>query len=61
MWNAGLDESQLELKLLGEISTTWYADDTILMAESEKQLKSLLIRVKEESEIARWTLNIKKN
>ena len=58
MWNAGLDESQLELKLLGEISTTWYADDTILMAESEKELKSLLMKVKRGSEKVGLKLNI---
>ena len=49
MRNAGLDEAQLESRLLGGISITSYADDTILMAESE-ELKSLLMKVKEESE-----------
>ena len=48
MRNAGLDEAQLESRLLGGISITSYADDTILMAESE-ELKSLLMKVKEES------------
>ena len=60
--NARLDQSQAGIKIARRnIYSLRYADDTILMAESEKQLKSLLIRVKEESEIARWTLNIKKN
>ena len=68
MWNAGLDESQLEWKLLGEISTTWYADDTTLihdmqmiplsLAESEKELKSLLMKVKRGSEKVGLKLNI---
>ena len=54
MWNAGLDELQaLESRLLREISTTSdMAGDTTLMAESEEELKSLLMRVKEESEKA---------
>ena len=53
-WNAGLNELQvLESRLLGEISTTSdMAGDTTLMAESEEELKSLLMRVKEESEKA---------
>ena len=51
MWNAGLDEAQAEIKIAGRnINNLRYADDTILMAESEKELKSLLIKVKEESE-----------
>ena len=50
MWKAELYESQLEWKLLGEISTTWYADDTTLMAESEKELKILFMKVKRGSE-----------
>ena len=41
---------KLESRLSGEISITWYADDTTLMAESEEELKSLLMKVKEESE-----------
>jgi len=56
MGNAGLDEAmnhKLESRLLGEIfNNLKYADDTILMAESEEELKSLLTRVKEESEKA---------
>ena len=48
MWNARLDESQARLKIAGRnINNLSYADDTTLMAESEEELKSLLIRVKE--------------
>ena len=62
MWNAGLDELQaLESRLLREISTTSdMAGDTTLMAESEEELKSLLMRVKEESEKVGLKLNIQK-
>ena len=50
MWNAGLDNSQAEIKIAGEnINNLIYADNTTLMAESEEELKSLL-KVKEESE-----------
>ena len=50
MWNAGLDEAQAGIKIVGRnINNLWYADDTTLMAESE-ELKSLLMKVKEESE-----------
>ena len=50
MQNAGLDESQAGIKIAGlNINNLRYADDTILMAESEEYLKSLLMRVKEES------------
>ena len=59
MRNAGLDEAQLESRLLGGISITSYADDTILMAESE-ELKSLLIKVKEESLKSWLKINIQK-
>ena len=59
MWNARLDKHKLESRLPGEISTTWYADDTIPMAESE-ELKSLLMRVKEENEKTGLRLNIQK-
>ena len=53
MWNAGLDELQaLESRLLGEISTSDMAGDTTLMVESEEELKSFLMRAKEESEKA---------
>ena len=51
MRNAGLDEAQAGIKIAGRnINNLIYADDTILMAESEEELKSLLIKVKEESE-----------
>ena len=51
MRNAGLDESQAGIKIAGRnINNLRYADDTILMAESEEELKSLLMKVKEESE-----------
>ena len=50
MWNAGLDESQAGIKIAGRISSNLrYADDITLMAESEEELKSLLMKVKEES------------
>ena len=51
---------KLESRLLGEISITRYADDTILMSESEEELKSLLLKVKEENEKADLKLNIQK-
>ena len=61
MWNAGLDEEQAGIKISGRnINSFWYADDTTLMAESEEELKSLLIKVKEESENIGLKLNIKK-
>ena len=51
MWNAGLDVAQAEIKIARRnISNLRYADDTTLMAESEEELKSLLMTVKEESE-----------
>ena len=51
MWNARLDDAQAGIKIAGiKIDTLRYADDTTLMAESEKELKSLLMKVKEESE-----------
>ena len=59
MRNTGLDDAQAESRLLGEISITWYADDTTLLAES-KELKSLLMKVKEESEKVGLKLNIQK-
>ena len=62
MQNAGLDESQSGIKIVGRnISSLKYADDTTLMAESEEELRRLLMRVKEESEKAGLKLNIKKN
>ena len=60
MWNAGLDEAQAGIKIPGRnINNLRYADDTTLMAESEEELKSLLMRVKE-NEKAGLKLNIKK-
>ena len=51
MWNARLDESQAAIKIaMRNINNLRYADDIILMAESEEQLKSLLMKVKEETE-----------
>ena len=50
MWNARLDEAQAGIKIARSINNLRYADDTTLMAESEKELKSLLMKVKEESE-----------
>ena len=61
MWNARLDESQAGIKIAGRKSNNLrYADDTTLMAESKEKLKSLLIRVKEESKKAGLKLNIHK-
>ena len=60
MWNAGLDEAPAGIKLAGRnINNLRYADDTTLMAEN-KELKSLLMKVKEESEKAVLKLNIQK-
>ena len=56
MQNAGLDEAQAGIKIAGR----WQADDTTLMAESEKELKSLLMKVKVESEKVGLKLNIQK-
>ena len=60
MWNAGLDESQARIKIGGSISNLRYADDTTLLAESKEELKSLLMKVKEESKNAGLKLNIQK-
>ena len=61
MRNAGLDEAQARIKIAGRnINNLRYADDTTLMAESEEELKSLLMKVKEESEKAGLMLNIQK-
>ena len=61
MRNAGLDEAQAEIKIAGRnINNLRYADDTILMTESEEELKSLLMKVKEESEKDGLNLNIQK-
>ena len=61
MRNAGLEEAQAEMKIARRnISNLRYADDTTLMAESEGELKSLLMKVKEESEKAGLTIDIQK-
>ena len=61
MKNAGLDETQAGVKISGRnINNLRYADDTTLMAESEEELKSLLMKVKEESEKVGLKLNIQK-
>ena len=61
MWNAGLDEAQAGIKIAGRnINNLSYTDDTTLMAEREEELKSLLMKVKEESEKADLKLNIQK-
>ena len=61
MQNAGLDEAQAGIKIAGRnINNLRYADDTTLMAGSEKELKSLLMKVKEESEKVGLKLNIQK-
>ena len=61
MWNAGLDKAQAGIKISGRnINNLRYADDTTLMAESKEDLKSLLMRMKEESEKAGLKLNIEK-
>ena len=62
MRNAGLDELQSGIKIGGRnINNLIYADDTALMAESKEELKSLLMRVKKESERAGLKLNVKNN
>ena len=61
MWNAGLDASQAGIKIAGRnIDILRYEADTTLMADSEEELKSLLMRIKEESEKVSFKLNIKK-
>ena len=61
MWNAGLDEAKFEIKIARRsINNLRYADDTTLMAESEQELKSLLMKVKEESDKAGLKLSIQK-
>ena len=61
MRNAGLEEAQTRIKIAGKnINNLRYADDTILMAESEEELKSLLMKVKVESEKVGLKLNIQK-
>ena len=62
MWNAGLDEGQAGSKVPGRnINNLRYANDTTLMAESKEELKTLLMKVKEESEKAGLELNIQKS
>ena len=59
IWNTGVDEAQAGIKIAGKnINSLRYADDTTLMAESIKELKSLLMKVKEESEKVGLKLNI---
>ena len=61
MWNSGLDEAQAGIKIARRnINNRRYADDTTLMVESEEELKSLLMKLKEESEKAGLKLNIQK-
>ena len=60
MKNAGLNEAQTGIKIAGSNNNLRYTDDATLMAESEEELKSLLMRVKEESEKAGLKLNIQK-
>ena len=61
MWNVGLDEAQAGIKILGRnINNLRYADDTILTTESKEELKSLLMKVKEESEKSGLKLSTQK-
>ena len=61
MWNAGLDEAQAGIKIAGRnINNLRYADGTTIMAENEEELKSLLMKMKEESEKAGLKLNSQK-
>ena len=61
MWNAGLDDAQAGIKIAGRnIDNLRYTDDTTLMEESEEELKSLLMKVKEKSEKVGLKLNIQK-
>ena len=61
MWNTRLDEAQAGIKIAGRnINSLRYADDTTLMEESEEELKSLIMKVKEESEKAGLKLDIQK-
>ena len=62
MWDAKIDEAQFRIKSVRRnIYNLWYVDDTTLMAESKEKLKSLLMKVKEESEKAGFKLNIQKS
>ena len=59
MWNAGLDEAQAGTKIAGRnINNLRYTDDTTLMAESEEERKSLLMKVKEDSEKVGFSLSV---
>ena len=61
LWNAGLDESQAEIKISRRnVNNLRYADDMTLLAENEEELKKLLMKVKEESETVDLKLNIQK-
>ena len=61
MWNAGLENSQARIKIAGRNNNNLrYADNTTLMAESEEELKSLMMKVKEKNEKAGLKLNIQK-
>ena len=60
LWHAGLDESQAGIKITRRNNNLWYTDDTTLVAESEEELKNLLMKVKQESEKAGLKLNIQK-
>ena len=60
MWNATLDEAQATIKIARRNINNRYADDTTIMAESKEELKSLLVKVKEENEKAGLKLNIQK-
>ena len=61
MWNARLDEAQVRIKIAGRnINNLRYTDDTTLMTESKEELKSLLMKVKEESEKVGLKLNVQK-
>ena len=61
MWNTGLDEAQAGIKITGRnVNNLMYADETTTMAESEEELKNLLMKVKEESEKADLKLSIQK-
>ena len=61
MRNVGLDEAQAGIKTAGRKKITWYADETIIMAESEEELMGLLMKVEEESEKVGLKLNIQKS
>ena len=61
MWNSGLDKAQAAVKIAGKnINNLWYADYTTLMAESKEELRSLLMKIKEDSEKLGLKLNIQK-